>query len=85
MQYFNVYVCTYLDRHVYMFVYIYIDAQAHTQCKLRNQSSNLEKIITLRLQDGQNIQSSEHHTRLSSILPLLAPSAVPVLRANPVA
>lgn len=35
--------CTCLGRHMYMFVYIYIDAQAHTQCKLRNQSSNLEK------------------------------------------
>lgn len=47
MQYFNVCVCTYLGRHVCMFVCVYIDAQAHTQCELRNgngnQSSNLEK------------------------------------------
>lgn len=68
MKYFNVYVRTYLGRHVYTFVSAYVDARAHTQCKLKNQSSNLQKRITLRLQDGLNIQCSEYHTRIGSIL-----------------
>lgn len=31
IPYFNVYVSTYLGRHMYMSVYVYIHAQAHTQ------------------------------------------------------